>query len=64
MDWKTYGIKWLKGAAIAAAGSVLAYAGTIVISDMQASGAVTVAAIAAMAINALKLAFEKAVKPQ
>ena len=59
MDWKTFGTKWLKGAAIAAGGAVLTYVGAVVITDMQSGGAVTLAAILSMAINAIKLVIEK-----
>ena len=56
---KTKWIKFAKGAAIAAAGAVLAYVSSTVIPDLQAGGAVTLAAVLAMGVNLIKLLLSK-----
>ena len=55
--------KWLKfarGAAIAAAGAVLAYASSVVIPSLEGAGLVTVSMIASSIVNLAKLVLSKA----
>ena len=54
--------KWLKfarGAAIAAAGAVLAYASSVVVPSLEGAGLVTVAMVASSLVNLAKLMLSK-----
>ena len=53
-------LKFVRGAAIAAAGAVLAYVSGEVIPDLEVSGVgATTVAIVSMAVNGIKLIFQK-----
>lgn len=53
-------VKFAKGAAIAAAGAVLAYGSSVVIPDLEAAGLATIAMVASSLVNLAKLALSKA----
>lgn len=52
-------IKFAKGAAIAAAGAVLAYGSSVVVPDLEAAGLATIAMVASSLVNLAKLALSK-----
>lgn len=57
---KAKAVKFLKGAAIAAAGAIIGYVSTNIIPDLEVSGAsATTIAVLSAAINLIKVAFQK-----